>query len=445
MMKRLIRLLANVAFATTIILAPFRWRMVMLARPSPPVYGDLTDFLLFASDVTMLAVLALWAASFVFERRKISFGPAHVWIPLFGLTLAGWFSLAGSWNAPLTIYHALRLSLLLLFFLFIVNEIPSPAWVVIPVALQVLIQSTVAIGQSLLQRDLGLQAFGEYDLNPLHAGTSVIGAGGVRFLRAYGLSDHPNILGGCLALGLLILLAAFIRSRRLHMFVVAFAFVPASLALFLTFSRSAWIAFFGGSLLIVGVEIYRRNTNALKRVVVLMLLCLLTASPFVARDLPYLGARVNADDSFSENRLERGSIIQREYLFDAANQIFVDHALTGVGLGVSAVAFKEKYPVFPANYQPPHFTLLAAALETGILGATFFFMLTVLPLLILLTQRHRLFTNPILIACGALLFAILIIGLFDYYTWGYMSGRYWQWTAWGLWAAAWENHRHAMD
>jgi O-antigen ligase len=204
----------------------------------------------------------------------------------------------------------------------------------------------------------------------------------------------------------------------------------------LTFSRSAWIAFFVASLLIVGVEALKRNTDALKRVTSLAVVCLLAASPFIVRDLPYLSGRFNVGNSFAENRVENGSLIERAYLFDSANRIFVDHALTGVGLGASAVALKQAYPVFYTYYQPPHFTLLAAGFETGIFGAMFYFFLLTIPILVFVTQRSNFIHQPKVIACFALLIAIAVVGLFDYYTWLLVPGRLWQWMAWGLWSAA---------
>lgn len=435
--SRFFSVAAHLFFALTIILLPIRWRITLLPRPNPPVFGDYTDFLLFAPDISMLVTLIFWGFSFFFHRRKILFGRAHVWVSLLGLTLAGWVSLVGSWDAPLTFYHAIRLSVLFIFFLFIVNEIHSPAWVVIPVGLQVLIQSVIAIGQSLSQRDLGLQFLGEYELNPIWQGVSVLEAGDTRFLRAYGLSDHPNILGGCLAFGLVILLSAFIYKKELvWRWLIALAIIPASLALLLTFSRSAWIAFFVGSLLLVGVEAIKRNVNVMKRVASLALVCLLAASPFIYRDLPYLSGRLNVGNSFAENRVENGSIIERAYLFDSANRIFVDHALTGVGLGASAVVLQRAYPVFPFNYQPPHFTLLDAAFETGMFGATFYFLLLTSPIIIFFMRWSHFIHKPEIIAGFALLLAIAVVGLFDYYTWLLVPGRLWHWSAWGLWSAA---------
>ncbi|MDL1909492.1 O-antigen ligase family protein [Chloroflexi bacterium CFX6] len=432
--------LAKYSFFATLVLLPMRWRMVVLSRPDPPVYGDYTDFLLFAPDLAMIGALALWGLTFLVQPRRIRFGKVHVRAPLLGLTLAGWVSLANSWDPPLSFYHAVRLSLLFLFFLLVVNEVGSPAWVVAAVGLQVLSQSIVAIGQYLLQRDLGLQWIGEYELDPLWEGVSVLGGGDARFLRAYGLSDHPNILGGCLAFGLLILLAAFLHQRERAWMILA-VFVPGFAALLVTFSRSGWLAFFAGCVVVVGAEAIKRNDRALKRAITLAVICAVFAAPLVHRNAPFFFGRFDVGPSASaQTSRDRGSILERAYLSDASNRLFAGNALTGVGLGVSPVALKEAYPVFPINYQPPHFTLLASALETGILGGAFYFLLSALPALVFIVGRSRFLRDPQVIACAALLLAVTVVGFFDYYTWLLVPGRLWQWTAWGFWSASLTRH-----
>ena len=100
------------------------------------------------------------------------------------------------------------------------------------------------------QRSLGLQDLGEHLLNPVISGVSIVTADGVRLLRAYGLSDHPNILGGCLAFGMLILFSAYMNGSKPT--IVLAAFLPGVPALLVTFSRSAWLAFLGGTGFIIG-------------------------------------------------------------------------------------------------------------------------------------------------------------------------------------------------
>jgi O-antigen ligase len=82
---------------------------------------------------------------------------------------------------------------------------------------------------------------GEGWLDPEGQGISVIEAGGHRWLRAYGLTAHPNLLGGYLGMSLLVCLGA-IRSisSRFRPFVWA-AIVVGALGLLYSFSRSAWL------------------------------------------------------------------------------------------------------------------------------------------------------------------------------------------------------------
>ena len=190
---------------------------------------------------------------FIIKRIRVQFGPKYLWLPLLGLTLAGWASVISSVDPVITIYHSIRFVILFLFYLYVVNEINSPKWLIIPVAIQGSIQAAVAIAQSLLQRSIGIRVLGEAILDPISPGISIVSAGSVRFLRAYGLCDHPNILGGCLAFGLILLLAAYLKAKKSRWLIVP-AFLLMSLGLLLTFSRSASLAFLAGSALIVGAE-----------------------------------------------------------------------------------------------------------------------------------------------------------------------------------------------
>ena len=60
---------ARLAFAALIILSPFRARIDLVDRPVPPLYGDYTDFLLFWSDIALVATLVFWAFSLIARPR----------------------------------------------------------------------------------------------------------------------------------------------------------------------------------------------------------------------------------------------------------------------------------------------------------------------------------------------------------------------------------------
>jgi O-antigen ligase len=427
--------LAQLAFCATLVLIPMRLRLVLLPRPNLPVYGDYTDFLLFAPDMALLLTLALWGLFLLKDHHRIRLGPAYLWIPLAGMSLAGLLSAGMSVDRALSLYHLVRIAALFLFFLYIVNEIASPFWVIASVALQGFLQAVIAIAQFILQRSIGLQALGEYPLDPNWNGVSIVSTGSQRILRAYGLSDHPNILGGCLAFGLVLLLAAYLHGDWKIRLMILVPFLPMALALLLTYSRSAWLAFLAGAVLLVGIEAVARHWHSIKALTWLALAGGLVLVPFIAANLPSLGIRLDANRSFMNIPAEEQSIGERLLLIESANHIFADHALTGIGLGASPTAMKEAYPEFPVNYQPPHLTLLDAGLETGIFGAAFYFLLLILPWIVL--WRHRdVLSQPEVAAAAALLLAVSVVGFFDYYTWLLVPGRLWQWLAWGLFAVA---------
>src|SRR5579871_4736665 len=82
---------------------------------------------------------------------------------------------------------------------------PSPRSVAIVFAMGLVFQTVIAVTQTGLQHSVGLSWFGEFGLTPNQSGVSVLLAGGDRWLRPYGLTNHPNVLGGYCAAGLLAL------------------------------------------------------------------------------------------------------------------------------------------------------------------------------------------------------------------------------------------------
>ncbi|MCL4531260.1 MAG: O-antigen ligase family protein [Chloroflexi bacterium] len=431
---------ARIAFAFTVVLIPVRYRFILLKQSIPPVYADYTNLLLFIADIFMLATLALWGVSFLFSPHKITSGPRHVWIPLVGLTAAGWISVITSFNQLLSIYHSIRLIALFAFYLFVVNEIHSANWVIIPVGLQAVTEAVVAIAQFIAQRSVDLQRFGELVLDPAWAGISIVVANGIRLLRAYGLSDHPNILGGCLAFALLILLAAYFRQSKRATALIFF--LPALPALLVTFSRSAWLAFFAGAAFIVPAEMIYRGKKTIRHLLWLTLISIILLAPFILAYARFFGVRFGAGDSFNTPTVEQQSLGERVLLINYAAPIFLQHPLTGIGLGVSPLAFKSYYPHFPVAYEPPHFALFDAALETGALGAVFYLLLIILPFVIFFKQRQPLLSSPWTVAAAALWVAVTVVGFFDYYTWMLVAGRLWLYLALGLWAIALDKIPH---
>jgi len=430
---------ARLAFAITIVLTPLRFRTVLLERPTPPVYQDFTDFLLYSSDISMLATIFLWSLSLAFVWRTIKFGPKFIWMPMIGLLIAGLVSLPASLDQPLTLYQLLRWIILFLFYLYIVNEVRSLTLIVVSIVAQVIFQSIYAVAQFYLQYSVGARSIGEHNLDPAIRGVSVVSDGSIRLLRAYGLAEHPNILAGCLAFSLILLLAVYIYYENKRMRVgLALVFLFGLLALFTTFSRSAWLAFLAGSAFLFVTSVIARGIQTLKPFMWLGLASVLMIAPFLWTYWDFVGTRFNLNDSFERIPIENQSLMVRGSLNKVALLTFWKHPIEGVGLGNSATAVGNYYGGVLGYAVPPHFAFLAVSMETGVLGAISYLWLLLAPWVVLVHKKISLSHNPYLLTAYALLLAVTLVGLFDIYPWLPPTGRLWHWLILGIWSVAYE-------
>ncbi len=425
------------------IFLPWRYRFTLQPRPFPPVYRDYTDFLLFPSDIFVLAAVGLWAAAFLLRPRLLKWGPSFLSLPLAGLTLLAGLSILWSIDPRLSAYHVLRLVVLVGLYLALVNgALPWPA-VALPVAGQAAIQAVVGIGQGMAQRSLGLVRWGELPLDPAWAGISVVAAGETRWLRAYGLSAHPNILGGCFALAMLALLGHYADRKSAGAAWLVAVFGLSAVGLWLTYSRAAWIAFAAGLLFWLVVLAGRRDRTALRRAGELLLAAGVMILPFAWQNLPLTAVRLNWPGFFTQAVLEHRSVAERSLLNQAGLSLAAARPATGFGLATSPLALREAWPDFPADYQPAHLVLLDAAVELGLPGGVLVLVLITAPWVAVWRMRSRLAWTVPFVTLSAMLVAVTVIGFFDYYTWLLPPGRLWQWLVWGLWAGQFLTAREA--
>ncbi|MGW8250741.1 MAG: O-antigen ligase family protein, partial [Anaerolineales bacterium] len=336
------RLLARLSLAAAVFLIPFRYRMVVFARPISPIYKDYTDILLFASDVAVIGVITFWMLSLLLEpgklTSKLTVKPIFLTIPLVGVVLFSAISAIFSIDPVLSLYHTIRLCALFLLYLYAIQDTNTLRWVFLPAGLSILIQATVSLAQILSQSSVGLAWLGELELNPDWSGVSIVWAEGIRSLRAYGLSDHPNILGGCLTSALLVCMLWYItdknhKSDHWALPVIAGVIFAGGAALFFTYSRSAWLALLSGITLVTLLVVFLNLKNAWLSILGLSLGALVISLPFLWHNAPYLGVRLNYQGSFAEVGNETRAINERRLLNTSANDIFTRHAITGVGIG----------------------------------------------------------------------------------------------------------------
>lgn len=429
---------ARLAFGALIVLSPFRARIELMARPNPPVYGDFTDLLIYWSDLALVIAIGAWLVSLVARPRSVALGPRFLVWPVAGLVIVAWLGVPLSADPIVAADNAVRLVALVALAVFVVNAIADLNQLRTPLLLMVGSQAIVAIGQFIGQRSVGLGGLGEYTLAS-HLGVSVVtAADGTRYLRGYGLADHPNILGGLLAIGLLLIIGiGAYRSVRTTAASAAGAAVATAVvgigatALFVTFSRAAWLGAAVG-LGVLGAMLASLGGRAtLRRIGTTLLAGAIVVAPFIASALPVVAARTDIGPPIAT---EARSIDERAALAEAAAAIFIAHPILGVGIGTLPSAMRTADPGFAWDYQPASIVVLDIAAETGLLGALLFLAILVGPWLALVRRRGR--WTPALATTSAALAAIEIVGFFDYYPWSYAAGRIWTWALLGLWVVA---------
>jgi O-antigen ligase len=324
-------------------------------------------------------------------------GSKIVTLPMLGLTILGLLSLSPDLERN-TLNHLGMAALTWFVYFFVINEKP-PLTLVISII--VLVQGSVATGQFFAQRDLGLTQLGELPLHPAWEGISVLTARGQPWLRAYGLTPHPNILGAMLCVLLLILLPTITTRPRLPYFLFHWLVITIGLTgLLLSYSRAAWLAFGVGlvtwlifknrgrtdskqpvessrripssvAALSVRVEHLGQGSAAILRAWGRWLLVLL---PPLALFLLYSDLTMSRFFSL-DTPTEAQSINERVRDVELALRIIAVHPWTGVGLG----RYLDAAQALDADAAMVHNVPLLVTAESGIMALVLWILLAIAP------------------------------------------------------------------
>ena len=350
-----------------------------------------------------LLIAAGWLITRWLNRSQQSpwqWGPIGLTLPLSGLTILGLLSLELDLTRR-TLTQAGALVLFWFVYLFVLNQRPS---LTLPLLIITFVQGTVAIAQFALQKDLGLLALGELPLNPAFEGITVLYARNQPWLRAYGLTAHPNLLGAILTMLLLWLLPLIGRWQGWRQFLFLLTMSIGLLGLFVTFSRSAWLAFGVG--LLLWLFWHRRTSDQsqqpvkrpfpLKRIILLLPFLLLLIFNY---DLA-LSRLVNLNTP-----IEATSINQRLSDGRVALQLINQHPWRGVGLGNYPGAAQRLDP----NAHRVHNVPLYVTAELGLPAALLWLWLMLAPFI----QRQK---EPGKVSLPAWT-AMVVMNMFDTMVW----------------------------
>jgi hypothetical protein len=396
------------------------WRQAWsLAVPGFPVRGALYHHL--GQRIRAVEVLAVIASvSFVLASSPAGFrrwrGPLGVFA-VSALALTGLAGASSLWavKPALAVVQGMHMLIWVAFALVVAGIRLPPDRMAAAFVLGLLVHAIVGFAQVIIQNHVGLFVLGELRIPPDDP-LKFVTAGSSLFLRAYGLSQHPNVLAGHLAVGLILCWGLAASRRSVGRALVFLTWATLFASLLLTFSRSGWLAaLFGMTVALMWLgrlgRLSRRTVGFICKLTVIA--AVLVAVFAYAFDL-FLVPRILDALQGRDPRL---------LMMNSAVKLISEHPLAGVGAG----NFSEV-----TRLDAVHNVVLLIGAELGLAGLAV--VGTIVVVLIAVGYRrwrvrsvHRWHG---LVAGG--LMALVTVSQFDHYLWTHPQGA-----LLGAWLVAW--------
>lgn len=426
MPSRLLRLSRAATLITIVVMA---WQVSLpLALPQfetahlPLPY--LAPAVPLAEITALIAIVAYTLAGWP-NRALLRSGWRRVFVlSLLGLLLFEAFSITWSLHRGLAATQLLHVAVWAAFAVVIACADWSAATMTFALLLGLLVHSVVGFIQISVRPVV--------EIIPQNSGISVVFSGTEHWQRVYGLSPHPNLLGGHLAVGVILTVGLIITQQpRTKRFLLSVAWLILWVTLLLTFSRSAWLAVIGGSIIAVAFVIRGRHLtwSLSKPLVLLSGLGLLAVLIFVVWFQPFLANRLD----ITATPYEAQAVTDRLNSAQLALQIFAAHPLTGVGVSQSIVVARDLVGT-PIDWI--HNVPLLIAADLGVGGSVLIGLMVVALGAIGLPRWRRRSISLWQALVGGALVALVIAMQFDHYVWtAAQGGLLWAWVA-GWWLQA---------
>lgn len=383
------------------------------------------------------ALVSLSFAGFIAFQGKKKLEKAE--IALFGAFLFfSAYSLTASGSAPFGVYSLARLAFAMLFGTIIAFAVREKAvslkYACIALSASAMVQASIGVLQFFFGRALGLRLLGETSFWEEMGHFTV---GGVEYLRGYGTMSHANILAAFLGIGILAFLGWWLSVYRnagiVRKFIFGSGFSLLFLGITVTFSRSGWISLAAALsfvfiiLFMAGKKPAYRNTDAREDFfsavtpVVLAAAIVFISMQWVIAPRAHLSAT-------------EPSVSLRALYNDIGITMFMEKPL-GIGIGnqlphaLTNGIFSSFGIVRQADFQPIHNLYLIVAVELGAQGIVMFTTLLGCAAVTALLVLRR---SPEHVAPAAMLFFMLVFGLFDHFFWTLEAGRLMFWSVLGI-------------
>ena len=406
------RLLRGVTFGL-ILLMPFS---VFFAFGPPADRNILSLYAhrgFYLSDLPLAMLLVLSLIADVPWRR----GPLLVTGALAIICVLAFVSIPQSVSPPFTFYIAVRWLLAFYVYVWFVQPVAPASQVAAVFAAGMGIHALVGVAQVIIQGPVGLP--GELALVPQADDASMLAISGVRWLRAYGLAFHPNVLGGFLAVALLLLIPWLERLPAVGLWWLLWS------GLLLTFSRAAWLAVaLALPVALIAYFVKRRQAGTSLAIaaggalIVFAAAIFLMPEQFTTRLSPLLSLFPRSGAPVPVAEPEAFSISERVELTDVGWEIIGQRPWRGVGAGNFPLAMPRLRPLMRA--QSVHNIPLLLASEVGLLGGALWLMMGFVVIARLILHWRK--ASPWLLSAICAWGAVAFIAFFDSYLWSLNSG-----------------------
>jgi len=290
--------------------------------------------------------------------------------------------------------------------------------------ISVSLSSLLGVYNFVVQEIFASKWLGLADHSAANLGDSVIETGGLRVLRAYGSLPHPNILAGFAIIAFIAVfwLRVLLDNRhwlkRLSADLMIFTL---TIAIFLSFSRAAWLIYSVMIVLILINNIIKKTFTLNKSYLRLALYSLVIFASLSIILSPLMKTRVGGNE-----RLEIKSTQERLAGYQDSLELLKNNWVLGVGIGNYTQELQNMYPGKPAwFYQPVHNTYLLVLSELGLIGAITIILIFVI---IFVIKKQELRSKKLSVVCclpagkAGLLFVVICLLFFDHYFWTIASG-----------------------
>lgn len=420
-----------------------------LSQPSNTDAYREVFFARYALTTFILILAILWILTWFRGIRKLVYDGRMWWLFSFGMLLV-WIFLSIRpdivVNVAVARSQAAQWVLVFIFVVVVSCNGPSPRMISFALVGGMVFHAVIGIAQVGLQHEIGVAWIDEHllkvginifelRLNPEVSGVSVIQSEDVRFLRAYGLTAHPNLLAGGLVMGLLAGLWMWRQPEWQRL--AAWTTTIGLWGLFLTFSRASVGGLLVGSVVVFAAwwmtDFCRRElvSSGLRFGVVV----LLVGGTFYMVYRPLVDVRAGSGNE-GETSLEQMSVQARQIYKEQAKIMIRDNMWRGVGIGnfpwESFHMLRDDPRGLDLQGDHVHNIYYLAVAELGVIGGGLVSTtLAVAAIIVGLRWRKKQLSSES-IALGGGVLAWLAIGWFEFFSWSLFTHQV---IFWGVMAA----------